>query len=61
MWSYRRILNIPWTDRASNARAFQRMQKDKELLMTIKIRKSEYLDRVMRNNQRHGLLRLTLQ
>lgn len=36
MLLYHRILNIPWTDRVSNARVLQRMQKDKELMIIIK-------------------------
>lgn len=41
MWFYRQILNIPWTDRVSNVNVLQRMQKEKELLMTRKTRKLE--------------------
>lgn len=34
------------------------MQKEKELLMTTKTRKLEYLNHILRNNQKYGLLHL---
>jgi len=48
---------MPWTD-ISNATVLQKMQKKKELLMTIKTRKLEYLGHIVRNNQRYRLLQL---
>jgi len=38
-----------------------KLRKEKELLITKKTRKLEYLDHIMRNNQRYGLLKLILQ
>lgn len=60
MWLFRRILNISWTDRVSNVCVLQRMQKEKELLNTIKTRQLEYLGHIMRNNNRYGFLQLIL-
>lgn len=61
MWLYRQILSISWTDRLSNMCILQTIQKKKELLRTIKIRKLEYLGHIMRNNQKYRLLQLILQ
>jgi len=58
MWLYRRI---SWTDLVSNVWVLQRMQKEKELLKTIKTQKLEYLGHIMKNNNRYGLLQLIIQ
>lgn len=61
MWLYRRILKIPWTEHVTNKDVLERIGKEKELLLTIKSRKLEYLGHIMRNDQRYGLLQLILQ
>ncbi|CAG9835815.1 unnamed protein product [Diabrotica balteata] len=48
MWIYRRILKIPWTDKITNSVVLRRMNKERELLITIKRRKLEYLGHVLR-------------
>ncbi|XP_055384420.1 uncharacterized protein LOC129614059 [Condylostylus longicornis] len=60
MWLYRRILKIPWIDRVSNAEVLRRINKERELLTTIKRRKAAYFGHVMRNSKYH-LLQLIIQ
>lgn len=59
LWCYRRILKIPWTQRKTNEQVLNIMNKERELLMSIKQRKLEYLGHVMRG-PRYELLRLIL-
>lgn len=61
MWLYRRILRISWTDHVSNVEVCRKMQKDTELIKTIKIRKLEYFGHIMRNEKRFSLLQNILQ
>lgn len=42
LWLYRRILKIPWIARITNAEVLRRMNKDTELVNTIKIKKLQY-------------------
>jgi hypothetical protein len=51
MWLYRRILKIPWTDRVTNVEVLNRMGKDREILRSIKTRKLQYLDHIMRGHK----------
>lgn len=51
MWVYRRMLRIPWTDRVSNERVLNQMNKDRELLDIIKKRKAAYLGHIMRHSK----------
>lgn len=60
MWMYRPILNISWTDRLSIVCTLQRMQKERQILMTIQKQNLKYLGHVMMN-QSYGLLQLMLQ
>ncbi|CAH2237030.1 jg9522 [Pararge aegeria aegeria] len=61
MWVYRRMLKISWTDRVRNSTVLQRMGKVPEVLLTIKKRKLEYFDHVMRNTKKYELLQLIVQ
>lgn len=61
MWLYRRILRIPWTAHVTNKNVLQRLNKEMEIMTTIKARKLEYLGHIMRNKERYGLLQLVLQ
>ena len=61
MWLYRRILKIPWIDHVTNEEVLRRMNKQAEIIVTIKQRKLEYLGHIMRNEKRYGLLQLVLQ
>uniref|UniRef100_A0A8D8L8K4 Craniofacial development protein 2 n=1 Tax=Cacopsylla melanoneura TaxID=428564 RepID=A0A8D8L8K4_9HEMI len=49
MWTYRRILKIKWTDKITNEEVLRRLNKDKEILFTIKKRKLEYFGHIVRN------------
>ncbi|CAG9839537.1 unnamed protein product [Diabrotica balteata] len=61
MWLYRRILKIPWTDRVTNEEVLRRMNKDREVLTTIKSRKLQFFGHIIRNESRYALLQATLQ
>ena len=43
MWIYRRLLKTSWTERVTNAEVLRRLGKNRELLLTIKHRKTSYL------------------
>lgn len=60
MWTYRRLLKIPWTDHVSNQEVLRRLQKEHELLLTIKRRKTAYFGHIMRG-PKYELLRLIIQ
>lgn len=49
MWIYRRILKIPWTHFISNNAVLSQVHRERELLATIKKRKTAYLGHIMRN------------
>ena len=51
MWTYRRVLKIPWTARISNEEVLRRLGKERELLGTIKMRKTTYLGHLLRNDK----------
>ena len=59
-WCYRRMWRIPWTDRVSNAEVLDRMQKECEIINTMKRRKLQYLGHIMRG-QKYTLLQLIVQ
>lgn len=60
MWCYRRILNISWIDKVSNLEVLRRMNKNVEVLKTIKTRKLEYFGHMIRG-EKYTLLQLILQ
>jgi len=51
MWVYRRVLRIPWTARRANDEVLRIINKNHELLDTIKRRKTRYLGQVIRNER----------
>uniref|UniRef100_A0A8D8YAJ6 Uncharacterized protein n=1 Tax=Cacopsylla melanoneura TaxID=428564 RepID=A0A8D8YAJ6_9HEMI len=61
MWTYRRMLKISWTDKISNIRVLQKLNKEKEIIVTVKRRKLEYLGHIMRNETKYKLLKCILQ
>lgn len=61
MWTYRRMLKISWTDKISNIRVLQKLNKEKEIMLTVKRRKLEYLGHIMRNETKYKLLKCILQ
>jgi hypothetical protein len=60
MWLYRRMMRISWVDRVSNERALGMMQKERELLTTVKRRKAAYLGHIFRG-EKYALLQLLVQ
>lgn len=46
--SYRRILGISCIDKVSNIEVMRKMQKKKEIINTVEIRRLEYLGHIMR-------------
>ena len=60
MWTYRRLLSIPWTDRVTNEEVLRRMKKQRELLTNIKKRKTAYLGHILRN-EKYKILQLILE
>lgn len=61
MWLYRQMLKIPWTNRIINESNLERIEKEKELITTIKSRKLKYMGHILKNNQRYKVLQLILQ
>lgn len=51
MWCYRRLLRISWVDRVRNTEVLARLQKQLEVMFTIKKRKLEYFGHVMRGEK----------
>lgn len=61
MWIYRRVLRISWVDRISNETVLRRMNKDCEIINTVKTRKLEYFGHIMRHPETYGMLQLIMQ
>lgn len=51
MWAYRRILKISWVKRIENIKVLRRMNKDREILKSIQIKKLQYLGHIMRSDE----------
>ena len=60
MWLYRRMLRISWVDRVSNERVLNIMNKDRELLTTVKRRKAAYFGHILRGDK-YSLLQLIVE
>ena len=60
MWCYRRLLKISWTQRVTNKAVLQRLNKERELLLKIKKRKTAYLGHIVRN-EKYEILQLIIQ
>ena len=60
MWAHRRMLRISWMDRVTNQAVMQRLNKEREVLNTIKRRKLEYFAHVMRN-PKYEMLHVIIQ
>lgn len=61
MWLYRRILRISWKDKVTNVIVLERMNKEREVMNTVKKRKLEYFGHIMRNEKKYDLLITILQ
>ena len=60
MWTYRRMLKVPWTDRVTNEEILRRMEKDREILLNVKKRKTAYFGHIMRS-PKYRLLQLIVE
>ena len=60
MWIHRRMLRIPWTDMVSNSEVLRRANIGRELLTTMKIRKTAYLGHVLKG-EKYSFLQLIIQ
>jgi hypothetical protein len=60
MWCYRRLLKISWIDRISNEEVLIKLNKDRELLKMIKIRKTQYFGHIIRG-PKYEILQLIVQ
>ncbi|CAG9835438.1 unnamed protein product [Diabrotica balteata] len=60
MWSYRHILRISWTEHVTNEEVLRRIGKEREVEISIKKKKLEYLGHVMRQNK-YRVLQLIVQ
>ncbi|CAG9831796.1 unnamed protein product, partial [Diabrotica balteata] len=54
MYLYQRMFKIPWTDRVTNEEVLRRMNKNREVLTTIKSRKLQFFGHIMRNEIRYA-------
>jgi len=61
MWIYRRISTINWCDHITNINVLERMNKDFEIVRTIKTQKLQYLGHVMAYPEKYRLLQLMVQ
>lgn len=61
MWVYRRLLKISWVDRVRNTDVLARMNKDPEIIITIKRRKLEYFGHIMRHPDKYEILHLIME
>lgn len=60
MWAYRRILKVAWTEKVRNTEILVRVQKNTEIIATVKKRKLEYFGHVMRG-KKYRLLQNIMQ
>lgn len=60
MWVFRRMLKIQWTDRITNGEVLRRMGVERQLLQSIKRRKTAYLGHIFRNTK-YQFLKLIME
>lgn len=60
MWTYRRMLKIPWTTKTRNEDVIRRLGSTQELVKHIKKRKTAYQGHIMCNDK-YKLLHLVLE
>jgi hypothetical protein len=60
MWFYRRMLKIPWIKKVTNAEVLKRAGTERTILETIKKRKINYFETIMKE-PKYELLRLVMQ
>lgn len=59
-WTYRRILKILWTEHVTNNEVMRRINKEMEIIETIKTRKLQYLGHITRGTK-YARLQLIMQ
>ena len=50
MWVYRRVLQMPWTEKITNEEVLRRVGTDREIVRQFKTRKLPYLGHLIRHN-----------
>lgn len=60
MWLHRRMLRIPWTQHVTNENVLRRANIERQLLTTVKCRKTSYLGHILRGDK-YRLLQLILK
>jgi len=50
MWYWRRLEEISWVDRVRNLEVLRRVDEDRNILNTIKIRKANGIGHIIRRN-----------
>jgi hypothetical protein len=50
MWCWRRMEKISWTDRVKNKEVLHRVKEQRNILLTIKRRKANWIGQVLRRN-----------
>ena len=58
MWLYRRMLRISWKERKTNEEVLNKMKTKRSLLNTLKKRKCQYFEDILRGN---GVQRLLME
>jgi len=51
MWLHRRMLRIPWTQHVTNENVLRRANTERQLLTTVKCRKTSYLGHILRGDK----------
>jgi hypothetical protein len=50
MWCWRRLEKISWTDRVRNEEVLHRVKEERNIVLTIKRRKANWIDHILRRN-----------
>ncbi len=56
MWTYRKLLKIPWTMKLSNNHVLDKMNSKRSLIYTIKNKKLKYFGHLIRHSKLHRML-----
>lgn len=61
MWCYKKMLKIKWTEHMSNVEVLSRMNKEREVINTVKSRKLEYFEHILKHPEKYQLLKIVLE
>jgi hypothetical protein len=50
MWCWRRMEKISWTDRVNNESVLHRVKEERNILLTIRRRKANWIGHILRRN-----------